>query len=95
MLKIKIVDVVANDDFSLTLTFDNNEVRVYDMKNKLFGVFKILNDINKFKEVFIDEKGDVAWDKDKNLDSSIHWNNRLDICKDVVYMNSIYTMQIV
>lgn len=89
MGKIRIVDVVANEDFSLTVTFDNNEIKIYDMKNKLFGVFEILNDINKFKEVFIDDNGDIAWDKDKNLDSNIHWNNRLDICKDAVYMNGI------
>ena len=89
MVKLKIVDVVAKDDFSLTVTFDNNEIKVYDMKNKLFGVFEILNDINKFKKVFIDENGDIAWDKDINLDSSIHWNNRLDICKDAIYMEGI------
>jgi len=39
------------------------------MANKLFGVFEILKDINKFKQVFIDESGNIAWDKDTSSDS--------------------------
>jgi hypothetical protein len=80
--------VIANDDYTLTLTFDNNEVRKFDMSKCLFGVFEILKDLNKFKEVFIDKSGNVAWDKDKNIDSSIVWNNRIDLCTDSLYMNS-------
>lgn len=84
----KIINVIANDDYSLTVTFDNNEVKKYDMKDKLSGVFEILKDRNKFKEVFIDENGNIAWDKDKSLDSNIYWNNRIDLCKDSVYIYS-------
>jgi len=39
------------------------------------------------KEV-IDEYGNIAWDIDKTLDSSVHWNNRIDLCKDSVYLNT-------
>lgn len=85
----KIIKVVPNDNYSLTVYFDNGEVRVYDMSEHLFGVFEILKDRNKFKEVFIDEYGNIAWDRDKTIDSNIKWDNRIDICKDSVYMDSI------
>lgn len=85
----KITKVTANDDYTLTIVFDNNEVRIYDMSNDLFGVFEILKDKSRFKEVFIDESGNIAWDRDKNIDSSVVWNNRIDICKDSIYMDSI------
>jgi hypothetical protein len=58
------------------------------MNEKLYGVFDILKDKNKFKEVFLDEYGNIAWDIDKNIDSSVHWNNRIDLCKDSVYLDS-------
>src|SRR6056297_3151462 len=82
----KIEKVIANDDYTLTVHFDNGEVKLYDMNDKLYGVFDILK--NKFREVFLDEYGNIAWDIDKTLDSSVHWNNRSDLCKDSVYLNS-------
>lgn len=81
--------ITANDDYTITIMFDNEEIRLYDMSGSLFGVFELLNDIDKFKEVFLDESGNIAWDIDKNLDSNVAWNNRIDICKDSVYMDSI------
>ena len=54
----------------------------------LFGVFEILKDKDKFKEVFIDEFGNIAWERDKNVDSNKVWNNKIEVCKDSVYMNS-------
>ncbi|WP_253199100.1 hypothetical protein [Clostridium gasigenes] len=59
------------------------------MESNLFGVFEILKDINKFKEAFIDEYGNIAWDRDKNVDSNIYWNNRIYLCRDAVYLDSI------
>jgi len=84
----KITKVTATDDYKLVVVFDSKEVRLYDMSNDLFGVFEVLKDKNKFKEVFIDESGNIAWDRDKNIDSSIVWNNRIDICKDSIYIDS-------
>ena len=85
---LRIIDVLPNDDYTLLLKFTNGEVRIYDMKDGLFGVFEILKDINKFKEVFIDEHGNIAWDRDNGIDSNIHWNNRIDICKDAIFLES-------
>jgi len=84
----RITKVAPNDDYSLTVTFDNGEVRIYDMSNNLYGVFEVLKDKNKFNEVFIDEFGNIAWERDKNIDSTKEWNNKIDICKDSVYMDS-------
>ena len=84
-----IVKVIPNDDYTLTLVFDNDELRNYNMSDKLFGVFEILKDLEKFKQVFIDESGNIAWDKDSSIDSTIVWNNRIDICKDSIYVNSM------
>lgn len=83
-----IVNVIANDDYSLTVQFDNGEKKLYDMSDMLYGVFEILKDMEKFKEVFIDEFGNIAWEIDQNLDSNVNWNNRIDLCKDSVYMES-------
>lgn len=85
----KIVKVVPNNDYSLTIYFNNDEIRIYNMSESLFGIFEILKDKERFEEVFIDEYGNIAWDIDKNIDSSIHWNNRINLCKDSVYMESI------
>jgi hypothetical protein len=85
---LKIISVIPNDDYTLLLKFNNGEVRIYEMKDNLFGVFEILKNIKKFKEVFIDEHGNIAWDRDNNIDSNIHWNNRIDICKDAIYLDS-------
>ena len=84
----KIINVVPNDNYTLTVYFDNEEVKVYDMSNYLFGMFEVKKKKNKFKEVFIDQSGNIAWDIDKHIDSSIHWNNRIDLCKDAVYIES-------
>jgi hypothetical protein len=84
----KITKVIPSSDYILTLEFDNGEIRTFDMSDKLFGVFEILKDKAKFKEAFVDEHGNIAWDKDKAVDSKIVWNNRMDICKDSLYLAS-------
>lgn len=84
-----ITKVVANDDYTLTLTFDNGEVRLYDMKDLIHkGVFKILEDKSKFKEVYLDDMGAVSWDKDSSVDSNVVWDNKIDMCPDSCYIYS-------
>ena len=84
----KIIAVEPLEGYVLRLTFDNGEIKRYSMQDKLHGVFSILENQIKFRKVFLDEFGNVAWDIDENVDSSEHWNNRIDICKDAIYMNS-------
>lgn len=84
----KITKVIPCNDYILSLEFDNGEIKTFDMSDKLFGVLEILKDKDKFKEVFIDEHGNIAWDRDKTVESKSVWNNRIDICKDSLFMAS-------
>lgn len=85
----KIKAVKALDNFTLLITFDNGELKKYDMSNDLTGVFSVLKDKRKFDQVFINQVGNVAWKIDDNIDSSKHWENEIDICKDALYMDSV------
>ena len=85
----KLIKVKADDAFNLHLTFDNGEVRIYSMKEELVGTLSILKDKTKFQTVFIDEFGNAAWDIDPTIDSKECWENRIDICKDALYMDSV------
>lgn len=80
--------VTANEDYTLIIHFNDDKIKIYDMSDMLYGVFEILKDKDKFKEVFIDEFGNIAWDIDKEIDSSVYWDNRIDLCKDSVYLES-------
>ena len=85
----KLEKVEADDNFNLYLTFDNGEYRIYKMENELDGIFSVLKDKKKFQSVFLDEFGNVAWNIDDSVDSKTHWENRIDICKDALYMDSV------
>ena len=85
----RITRVKPDTNYTLFITFDNGEVKKYEMINELYGVFEVLKDVKKFESVFIDEVGNVAWDIDENIDSSIHWQNRIDLCKDMLYLESV------
>lgn len=85
----KLVEVKPDEDFNLYLTFDNGEVKIYNMEKELEGIFAVLKDKKRFQSVFIDEFGNVAWNIDDNVDGREHWENRIDICKDALYMDSI------
>lgn len=86
-----ITAVVPNDDFTLTLSFDNGEQRIYNVLPLLKPdtVFETFRDINSFRRVYIDEDGAVAWDIDPNVDSNIHWMNKVDLCPDTCYVDSV------
>lgn len=81
----KIKKAMVNDDYTLTVHFDNGEVKFYDM---LYGVFDLLKNKAKFKKVFIDEFGNLVWDINERIDSSIYWNNRINLDADSVYLGS-------
>ena len=85
----RITHVKSDTNYTLLITFDNGEVKKYEMINELYGVFEVLKDVKKFESVFIDEVGNVAWDIDENIDRSIHCENRIDLCKDMLYLESV------
>ena len=82
----RLKNIVPNAGYSLTLEFDNGDVRIYELENKLTGVLFVLKDVCKFNEVFIDEQGNIAWDIDKGVDSSVVYSNRIDLCADSGYI---------
>ena len=73
----RVKDVKPNPDHTITLTFTNNEVKLFDMKPYLnIGIFKELRDIHLFNTV-------------KPFLGSIQWKNGQDLCPDTLYMDSI------
>lgn len=89
--KRRIVSVIPNDDFTLTIGFDNGEKRLYDVSPliKKGTVFETFSDLENFKRVYIDEQHTVSWDIDPDVDSNIVWNNKVDLCPDSCYIDSI------
>ncbi|MCD7832601.1 MAG: DUF2442 domain-containing protein [Lachnospiraceae bacterium] len=85
--KIKAIEPMKG--YKLLITFDNGELKKYDMTNELTGVFSVLKDETKFNSVFLNDIGNVAWDIDENIDSSVQWDNQIDLCKDMLYMESV------
>ena len=72
----RIVSVIANNDYTLILGFDNGEIRVYDVNPLLdFGIFKELKDINYFKKISV-------------FNGTVQWPHEQDTCPDTVYLDS-------
>ena len=78
----RIKEVIPTDDYKLILTFKNSEKRIYDCSDLLdFGVFKEFQDINYFKQAFV-EYGTVAWPHEQ------------DICPDTLYLDSKHLLKV-
>jgi hypothetical protein len=87
----KLVDVRAKDDFSLWLTFENGEVRRLDCLPFLRSgtVFEPFMDLENFKRVYLDADRCVSWDIDPEIDSDVVWSNKVDLCPDSCYIDSV------
>lgn len=86
----RITGVVPNDNFTLTLTFDNGERRIYDAAPllQLDTVFAPFRDLKNFRRVYLDDCHCVSWDIDPMIDSSVVWSNKVDLCPDSCYVDS-------
>lgn len=72
----RVKNVIPNNDYTLTITFTNNEVKVFDVKPYLgIGIFKELKEKSLFNSV-------------KPFLGSIQWLNGQDFCPDTLYMES-------
>jgi len=72
----RVKKVIPNDNYTLCITFDNEEHKVFDMRPLLdFGIFQELKNPQYFKEV-------------KPLHGSIAWPHGQDICPDTLYEES-------
>jgi hypothetical protein len=69
------------NDYNLELTFENNEVKIFDVKPYLdTGLFKTLKDENFFRMV------KVSYD-------TIEWPNKVDLDPEVLYEKSKITFR--
>jgi hypothetical protein len=69
--------VQPNKDFTLNLTFDNNERKIFDVKPYLeYGVFRELKDLSLFYSV-------------KPFLGTVQWQNEQDFCPDTLYLESV------
>lgn len=86
----RIVSVAPNDDFTLTLCFDNGEVRILDVAPMIEPgtVFAFLAKRGNFCRVYLDDAHAVAWDIDPAVDSDKVWSNKVDLCPDTCYIES-------
>lgn len=86
----RITGVIPNDNFTLTLTFDNGERRIYDAAPLLQAgtVFAPFRDLDNFRRVYLDESHCVSWDIDPTVDSNVVWSNKVDLCPDGCYVDS-------
>ena len=78
-------------DYMLLLSFDNGETRLFDAKPliKPNTVFAPLANVETFARVYLDDDHAVSWDIDPNVDSRVVWSNKLDLCPDTCYMDSV------
>ena len=75
-MRPKAIDVKPLENYELKVTFDNGEVKIFDVKPYLeFIQFKDLKDEKIFNSV-------------KVAGISIQWCNGADICPDELYNNS-------
>ena len=87
----QIIGVTANNDFTLTISFNNGEKRLYDVRPllKKGTVFETFADIKNFLRVYVDDQHCIAWDIDPTVDSNEVWNNKVDLCPDGCYIDSV------
>jgi hypothetical protein len=72
----RVKEVKPKDDYTLILTFTNNEVKIFDMKPYLdIGIFKELRDKSNYNSV-------------RPFLGSIQWRTGQDLCPDTLYIES-------
>ena len=72
----RVIKVVPNDNYTITLTFANHEIRVFDVKPYIDkGIFRELRDLHHFNSV-------------RPFLGSIQWQNGQDFCPDTLYEES-------
>jgi len=70
----RVKDVKPNPDYTLTVTFENGEVKIFDVKPYMDkGIFRELRDKRLFNSV-------------RPFLGSVQWRNGQDFCPDTLYM---------
>ena len=86
----QITKVVPREDFTLVLSFDNGETRLYNARPLLQPgtVFASFREWRNFRRVYLDENHCVSWDIAPAVDSTKVWNNKVDLSPDDCYVDS-------
>ena len=72
-------EVEPLSDFRLKLKFENNEVKIFNMKPYLeFGIFKKLNDEKIFRNVKI-SFDTVGWEDDIDIEPEFLYNESVPV----------------
>jgi len=72
----RVLEVKANDDYTLMLAFSNGETRLFDMRPYLHhGFFEELNDLAYFRAV-------------RAVLGTVQWPHEQDVCPDTLYEGS-------
>ena len=72
----RVTNVKPEQSFTLLITFNNGEVKRFDVKPYLeIGIFKELQNVSTFNSV-------------KPFLGSIQWANGVDLCPDTLYLDS-------
>ncbi len=73
----RVKDVKAKENYILYLTFDNAEIKKFDMKPYIEkGFFKQLKEVNYFYSVQV-------------FMGTVQWPNGQDLCPDTLYEDSL------
>ena len=73
----KFIAVTANDDFTLTLEFNDGSIRCFDAKPYLeIGIFRELKDLNYFKNIRL-------------AFGTVQWQNEQDFAPETLYLESV------
>jgi len=76
-MKPRVQQVKPNPDYTITITFTNGEVKIFDVKPYLNkGIFQALKDRQIFNSV-------------KPVLGSVQWIDGQDFCPDMLYLDSI------
>ena len=86
-----IVSAYANDDFTVTISFNNGEKRKLDLKPIIDqgGVFEHFNTLEAFKRLYVDECHTICWDINPNVDSNTVYENKVDLSPEFCYVESV------
>jgi hypothetical protein len=71
-----VIEVIPNKDYTLTVTFDNGEIKIFDVKPYLErGIYVALKNPVYFQTVSV-------------IAGTVSWNDKQDFCPDTVYLES-------
>jgi len=76
----EVISAKPMEGYKLLVTFDNSEIKSYDMSKKLDGVFELLKNPHNFRAVKI-IYGAPTWYLPNGLE--------VDLCPDYLYSNSV------